>query len=139
MDAVLYLQDRDHVLVGKENGVVGTSNLLEMVPGVLEGKTSGGFFLNSIFDPSVIGASVEGCGMLGAAWNDPPIPRRMDNSQSGFTPMVASEEEGARPGPRDPNITESWIRFTPTPSNHMQVSNFLQIVFLNLNLLFPLI
>ena len=53
MDAVLYLQDRDHVLVGKENEVVGTSNLLEMVPGVLEGQTSGGLFLNSIFDPSV--------------------------------------------------------------------------------------
>ena len=57
MDAVLYLRDRDHVLVGKENGVVGTSNLLEMVPGVLEGQTSRGLFLNSIFDPSVIGAS----------------------------------------------------------------------------------
>ena len=35
----------------KENGVVGTSNLLEMVPGVIEGQTSGGLFLNSIFDP----------------------------------------------------------------------------------------
>ena len=57
MDTVLYLQDRDHVLVGKENGVIGTSNLLEMVPGVLEGQTSGGFFSNSIFYPSVIGAT----------------------------------------------------------------------------------
>ena len=57
MDAVLYLRDRDHVLVGKENGGVGTSNLLEMVPGVLEGQTSEGLFLNSNFDPSVIGAN----------------------------------------------------------------------------------
>ena len=64
MDAVLYLRDRDHVLVGKENGVVGTSNLLEMVPGVLEGQTSGGLFLNSIFDPSVIGASVHPYGVF---------------------------------------------------------------------------
>ena len=53
MDAVLYLRDRDHVLAGKENGVVGTSNLLEMVPGVLEGHI---FKLN--FYPSVIGANV---------------------------------------------------------------------------------
>ena len=59
MDAVLYLRDRDHVLVGKENGVIGTSNLLEMVPGVLEGQTSGDLFLNSIFDPSVIGANAK--------------------------------------------------------------------------------
>ena len=47
------------VLVGKEDGVVGTSNLLEMVPGVLEGQTSRGLFQNSIFDPSMIGASIE--------------------------------------------------------------------------------
>ena len=58
MDAVLYLRDRDHVLVGKENGVIGTSNLLEMIPGVLEGQTSGGLFLDTIFDPSMIAASV---------------------------------------------------------------------------------
>ena len=37
---------------------IGTSNLLETVPGVLEGQTSGGLFYNSIFDPSVIGASL---------------------------------------------------------------------------------
>jgi len=46
--------------------------------------------------------------------------RRMDNSQSGFTPMVnANEEERSRS--KDNNVTESWIRFTPTPANHMQV------------------
>ena len=44
VDAVLYQEDWDHVLAGKEDGVVGTSNLLEMVPGVLEGQTSGGLF-----------------------------------------------------------------------------------------------
>ena len=51
VDAVLYQEDL-------ENGVVGTSNLLEMVPGVLEGQTSGGLFSNSLFDPSVIGANI---------------------------------------------------------------------------------
>ena len=40
--------DRDHVLVGKEDGVVGTANLLEMVPGDLEGQISGRLFSNSI-------------------------------------------------------------------------------------------
>ena len=47
-----------NVLVGIEDEVLGTLNLLQMDLGVLEGQTSRGLFSNSIFDPSVIGASV---------------------------------------------------------------------------------
>ena len=54
LDAVLYQRDRDHVLEGIEDEVVGTSNLLEMVVGVMEGQFRGGCFLDSILDPSVI-------------------------------------------------------------------------------------
>ena len=39
--------------------------------------------------------------------------------QSGMIPMVKQKQEPD--SMRDPNITESWIRFTPNPSNHMQV------------------
>ena len=34
-------------------------------------------------------------------------------------PMVKQKQEPD--SMRDPNMTESWIRFTPNPSNHMQV------------------
>ena len=42
--AVLFKKDWDHVLEGKEDGVVGTSNLLEIVLGVLEGLFGKGLF-----------------------------------------------------------------------------------------------
>ena len=44
--------------MGIEDEVLGTLNLLQMDLGVLECQTSRGLFSNSIFDPSVIGASV---------------------------------------------------------------------------------
>ena len=37
-----------------EDEVVGTSNLLEMVLGVMEGLITGGYYLDSIFDPSAV-------------------------------------------------------------------------------------
>ena len=37
VDVVLYLLDRDHVLAGKEDVVIRTTNLFEMVLGVQEG------------------------------------------------------------------------------------------------------
>ena len=43
--------------MGIEDEVLGTLNLLQMDLGVLEGQTSRGLFSNSIFDPSVIGAT----------------------------------------------------------------------------------
>ena len=45
--------------MGIEDEVLGTLNLLQMDLGVLEGQTSRGLFSNSIFDPSVIGATAE--------------------------------------------------------------------------------
>ena len=44
VDPLLYQQDCNHVLEGKEDGVIGTSNLLEMVLGVLEGLFNRGLF-----------------------------------------------------------------------------------------------
>ena len=87
MDAVLYLQDRDHVLAGKENGVVGTSNLLEMVPGVLEGQTSGDLFLNSIFDPSVIGTTGH---TSSRRHRGAPVQAAASPAASRHTPVVAN-------------------------------------------------
>ena len=46
VDAVLYQQDWDHVLQGIEDEVVGTSNPLEIVLGVMEGQIRGGYFLD---------------------------------------------------------------------------------------------
>ena len=57
VDPVLYQQDWDHVLDGIVDEVVGTSNLLEMVLGVMEGLIMGGFYLDSIFDPSAVDRS----------------------------------------------------------------------------------
>ena len=70
LDAVLYQRDRDHVLEGIEDEVVGTSNLLEMVLGVQEGQIRGGYFLDSILDPSVIDRN----GQQTPSWpTSPPI------------------------------------------------------------------
>ena len=43
--AILYQQDWDHVLKCKEDGVVGTSNLLEMVLVVLEVSVADGYLI----------------------------------------------------------------------------------------------
>ena len=51
----------NHVLVGIVDEVVGISNLLQMDLGVLEGQTRGGYFLDSIFDPSVNQCNVHTC------------------------------------------------------------------------------
>ena len=57
VDPVLYQQDWDHVLDGIVDEVVGTSNLLEKVLGVMEGLIRGGYYLDSIFDPSAVDRS----------------------------------------------------------------------------------
>ena len=46
VDPVLYQQNWDHVLYGIVDEVVWTSNLLEMVLGVIEGLIRGGFYLD---------------------------------------------------------------------------------------------
>ena len=55
--------------MGIEYEVLGTLNLLQMDLGVLEGQTSRGLFSNSIFDPSVIGASGHWCSYNRPYWN----------------------------------------------------------------------
>ena len=59
LDAVLYQRDWDHVLDGIVDEVVWTSNLLEMVLGVMEGLIRGGYYLDSIFDPSAVDRNVD--------------------------------------------------------------------------------
>ena len=49
---------KKHVLVGVEGKDLGPTFFLGIDLGVLEGQISGGLFSDSIFDPSVIGASV---------------------------------------------------------------------------------
>ena len=51
---------KNHVLVGIEGKDLGPKFLLGIDLGVLEGQIRGGLFSDSIFDPFVIGASVQG-------------------------------------------------------------------------------
>ena len=46
--------DRDHVLEGIVDEVLGTLNLLQMILGVIEGQIRGGYFPDCILDPSVV-------------------------------------------------------------------------------------